>query len=182
MKIEEKELFEVLNGFKKEYQHITDAERYEEVKFFTKSGAPVDRLMAICSRGGKDYLVDHTEDILKEVFVADELCPNLGFVTPATFRIGDKWGMVNVYGDIILEAKYDSIKPDANDYVFLTLDGKEGFIAGGYLIEPKFDSVEIGADEYIEVTLNGVKGYIDENGEFTTDRDEAYYHYMMFLD
>lgn len=163
-----------------EINRITESGNYDAVKYSTNPDAPVDRLMAICSRGDKDYLVDHTESI-REVFEADELRPNIGSVTPATFRVGDKWGMVNSRGEIILEAKYDSVNPDANEFIFLKLGGKEGFIAGGNIIDPKFDSIEIGADDYLEVSFNGEKGYVDENDEFTLDRTEAYYNMNMFL-
>lgn len=162
---------------------IAEAGKYDVVKYMTNSDAPVECFMAICSRGDKDYLVDYKEENIKEVFEADELRPNLGSVTPATFRVGDKWGMVNSRGEIILEAKYDSVIQDANDFILLKADGKEGLIAGGHIIAPKFDSIDIWADEkdYIKVTLNGVDGYIDENDEFTTDRSEAYYDNQMFL-
>ena len=179
--MEVKEQFELFNKLKEERKRIFDAGKYDEIKSQPMPDAPVGRFISICSRGGKDYLVDHTGEDIIEVFEADELCPNLGYSIPATFRSGDKWGLVNGNGDIIIEAKYDSVRPDANDYIFLTLDGKEGFIAGGHVFEPQFDSVKIGDDEYIEVTLNGAKGYIDENDEFTTDRSEAFYNYQMFL-
>ena len=165
-----------------EIKRIKEAGRYDSVKYLTYPDTPTDCFMAICSRSGKDYLVDHSGEYIREVFEADELRANLGSLTPATFRIGDKWGLVNGNGDIIIEAKYDSVRPDANDYIFLTLDGKEGFIAGGHVFEPQFDSIEIGDDEYIEVTLNGEKGYIDESDEFTPDRSEAYYNYMLFVE
>ncbi|MDE6561338.1 MAG: WG repeat-containing protein [Muribaculaceae bacterium] len=165
-----------------EIKRIAEAGKYDAVKYVTNPEAPTDCFMAIGSRGGKDYLVDHSGEDIREVFEADELRANLGSVTPATFRSGDKWGIVNSKGEVILDAKYDSVMQDANDFVFLTLNGKEGFIAGGHVFEPQFDSVRIGDDEYIEVSLNGAKGYIDENDEFTTDRSEAYYHMMMFLD
>ncbi|MDE5880150.1 MAG: WG repeat-containing protein [Muribaculaceae bacterium] len=166
---------------KSEIKRIAEAGRYDAIKYVTDPDTPTDIFMAICSRSGKDYLVDQTEENIKEVFEADEIKANPGSVTPAAFRLGCKWGMVNSKGEVILEAKYDSVRPDANDFVFLTLDGKEGFIAGGHVFEPQFDSVEIGEDEYIEVTLNGEKGYLDEGDMFTTDRSEAYYNYMMFL-
>lgn len=168
------------NEAKNEFKRIAESGNYDDVKYATNVDAPVDRFMAICSRGGKDYLVDHTENI-REVFEADELRPNIGSVTPATFRVGDKWGMVDSRGEIILEAKYDSVIQDANDFILLKADGKEGLIAAGHIIDPKFDSIDIWADEYVKVTLNGAEGYIDENDEFTTDRSEAYYNNQMFL-
>lgn len=168
------------NKFQKEIKRIKEAGNYEEVKYITIPDYPTDCLMAICRRGSHEYLVNYTGDTVKEVFKADELLPDLGSIPPATFRIGDKWGMVNSEGEIMIEPKYDSIKLDANLFIFLSNNGKEGFIAGLRIFEPKFDSVQIGEDDYIEVTLNGIKGYIDENDQFTTDKSEAYYNFMMY--
>lgn len=170
------------NESQKEMKNIVEAGNYDKVKFLTDSATESgDVLLAICSRGGRDYLINYRGGIIEEVFEADELRPNLGSITPAAFRVGDKWGMVNSRGEVFLEAKYDSVKPDVNEYIFLRLNGKEGFIAGGHIIEPRFDSITVAADDYLEVTLNGVKGYVDENDEFTTDRAEAYYNIMMFI-
>ncbi|MDE6393703.1 MAG: WG repeat-containing protein, partial [Duncaniella sp.] len=103
-------------------------------------------------------------------------------ICPATFAIDGKWGMVNSHGEIVIEPEYDWIKPDANGFCFIGLDGKEGFIAPtGVVIEPVYDSVEIGPDEYIVVTLGDKKGYVDEFDEFTEERSEAYYNYLMCI-
>lgn len=169
------------NKSNNEVKRIAESGNYDEVKYLTSHDAITDCFMAICSRGGKEYLVNHTGESIKEVFEADELRPNLGSVTPATFRVGDKWGIVNSKGEVMLEAKYDTVTPDANGYVFLTLGGKSGFIVGDHVIEPQFDHVAIGDDEYIEVTLNGVQGYLDENDSFTADKSEAYYNYLMLV-
>ncbi len=164
-----------------EIKRIKEAGKYDSVKYLTYPDTPTNCFMAICSRSGKDYLVDHSGEDIREVFEADELRANLGSVTPATFRIGDKWGLVNSRGEIILEAKYDSVIQDANDFILLKKDEKEGLIAAGHIIPPKFDSIDIWGDDYIKVSLNGYDGYIDENDEFTTDRSEACYGNQMFL-
>lgn len=166
---------------KKDIDLIAASGKYAQVKFITIPEAPTDLKVAICRRGAKDYLVEYSEEEVREVFEADEIRPNLASITPTTFRTDNKWGMVNSRGTIILEAKYDSVEPDANDFIFLTLDSKQGFIAGGKIFEPEFDTVKIGAKEYLEVSLNGKSGYIDENDKFTTDKSEAYYNYMMFV-
>ncbi|MDE7350506.1 MAG: WG repeat-containing protein [Muribaculaceae bacterium] len=179
--MEIKEQFDFFNKLKAERNRIAEAGKYDVIKWQCMPDAPVSRFLSICSRGGKDYLVDHTNETVVEVFEADEIKPNLGYITPATFRIGDKWGIVSSSGEIILEAKYDSVIQDANDFIYIELDGKAGLIADGHIIEPKFDSIDIWDDDYIKVTLNGEDGYIDENDEFTTDRSEAFYGNQMFL-
>ena len=169
------------NNIKKEAKRISESGNYDAVKYMTYPDAPVSRFLSICSRGDKDYLVDHTSETVVEVFEADELKPNLGYITPAIFRIGVKWGIVSSSGEFILEPMYDSVIQDANDFIYIELDGKAGLIADGHIIEPKFDSIYIWDDDYIKVTLNGDDGYIDENDEFTTDRSEAFYGNQMFL-
>lgn len=135
-------------------------------------------MFTIETRNGKDHLLDYKGD---EIFAADEIKPNMLTLTPFIFRNGDKYGMVCGHGDVILDPVYDSIRPDANGFTFLTRDGKEGFIANGHLIEPIYDKIEVDADDNILVTLNGVEGYIDENDTFTTDPDLALYSMSMFL-
>lgn len=153
--------------------------KYRTIKFYTTHGVPAEAVRAICSLDDKDYLVNCRGE---EVFTADELKAGIGDVTPAPFRKGDKWGIVNSEGRIILEARYDRVTPDFNGYCFLSLDGKEGFIDPfGNVIEPRFDSIEIDSDDRLLVSLDGRRGYVDEAGEFTDDIDNAYYRYKCDL-
>lgn len=133
----------------------------------------------VVSREGKEVLLDCCGS---EVFEADEIALNPLTIAPLLFRQGAKWGMVYCYsGRVCLPPEYDAIKPDVNGFIFLTADGKEGFIAGRHRVEPQFDSIEIDADENLLVTFGGRNGYVDENDEFTTDKEQAYYNMEMFL-
>lgn len=146
---------------------------YDEIKFFTTFVTDISSYFVIATKDGKDYLLNYTG---LEVFCADELLPDTASITPARFRRNNKWGIVNSAGQIILDNKYDVISSNDNDFIFLTLNGKEGFIDPfGNIVQPIFDRIEVDADDYLLVTLNGEKGYIDENRNFTTNKTEAFY-------
>ncbi len=152
--------------------------RYAKVKYYTTFGIPAEDNYAIVSLNGKDILVNGAGD---EVFEADELKPNIGGIVPVLFRKGDKWGIAGSKGEIILPALYDSITPDGNGFTILTSDGKIGFMANGHVVEPKFDDIDLCGADYIIVTVDGKQGYVDENDEFTTCEDDAYYSAEMYL-
>ena len=97
-------------------------------------------------------------------------------------RISDKWGVLNTTnGELLLPVEYDVIFNGdtlmfTNGIAFMIKNEKFAVmnIYGEYT-EAIFDNAMPGEDGTIEVTINGVDGYIDENGQFTTDYDEAYY-------
>lgn len=151
--------------------------RYDKVKYDTLYGVPTTRNFTIASRGGRDYLINFRG---KEIFSADEICPNGGAITPAAFRLGDKWGIVGSTGKVRSEM-YDKIRFDSNGFTFLERDGKHGFIFNGVTVEPKFDSIEFDEDDVMTVTLDGREGYVDADGEFTEDPDEAFFRFDMIL-
>lgn len=152
---------------------------YTSVKYFNYSPFPKEDCLVIASRNGKDYLINYLGE---EIFEADELKPNLGSICPAMFCIDGKWGIVGATSNVLIPAKYDFIQAGANEFYWLFLDGKEGFIAGADIIEPKFDTITFeGDDDTLVVTLNGRRGYVDENGDFTEEISQAYYNMQMFL-
>lgn len=152
--------------------------KYDLIEFFTSSGVPVVENYAIGLRNGKDYLINYKGE---EILEADELLPNDKTITPVLFRKAGKWGIAACDGSVVLENTYDSIQFDSNGFVFLYRDEKEGFIACGHVVEPKFDKIEIDDSDNLVVYREGVKGYVDENDEFTSDVEEAYYNMNMFL-
>lgn len=90
---------------------------------------------------------------------------------------GQKWGVVNKGGKVVFDAQFDDIRSGCNGFNFVWLDNKEGFIdPWGNLIEPKFEKICIDETETLVVTYNGQQGFVDEDGEFVTDRRDAYYN------
>lgn len=146
--------------------------RYDAVKYMTSFAVPADECLAVMTRGDRDYLVDSHG---QEVFEADEIKPNAGSIAPVIFCRNGGWGIAGSNGSVLLEPVFDSIQPDSNGYVFLTLDGKKGLVWGGMTVEPQFDSMDFDASDRLVVTLDGKEGYLDETGAFTADEDEAYF-------
>lgn len=167
-----------LKGVKKDNGEVIVPARYDEIKCHVVDDKCF-AFAAIATKDDKDYLIGEDGNA---VFEADEIRPNSGSIIPALFKSDDKWGLVNSRGEVILQAGYDTIKPDSNGFYYITLNGKHGLITPfGEVIEPIFDDIELDADDYIVVMLNGKKGYLDEEGEFTEDRKEAYYNMNISL-
>lgn len=151
---------------------------YDVVNYYDKMSKIDSGCYAIATRNGKDYLVEQGGN---EIFEADEILPNAGGLCPVKFRVGDKWGVANSHGNVLINPKYDEIHFDSNGYVFYKIGDKNGFSLADKMFEPMFDSIEFGEDDVLVVELNGEKGYLDENGVFTTDSDKAYYRFDTLL-
>lgn len=59
---------------------------------------------------------------------------------PTAYREGDKWGFVNRYGEIYIEAEYEDALPFTNGYAAVKKDGKWGYINqdNRLVVEPQF--------------------------------------------
>jgi hypothetical protein len=64
-----------------------------------------------------------------------------------------------------------------NDLVSFEKDGKYGFamMDMGVITDPVYDDSDMDSDNYLEVVKDGVKGYIDEEGNFTANKDERFF-------
>lgn len=154
--------------------------KYDQIKYFDQAGIPPRPIQAIAREGDHEWLVG--SHLIGEILYAKEIRPHLASISPVTFRDGDKWNIACAEGFPLLQFGFDKITPDANDFWWISLDGKEGFIAPGFdIIWPEFDSVKVGSDQRIIVTKDGREGYVDEDGEFTTDPDRAYYRFDLVL-
>nr|MDE6512564.1 WG repeat-containing protein [Muribaculaceae bacterium] len=163
-----------LKGVKWCWGDVMIPANYDDIKVFTSF--PINdptSCFVIATKNGQDYLLDY---LGRELFRADELCPDYASIIPTRFCRNNKWGIINSAGQIILENKYDHISSRQNGFIFLTLNGKEGFIDPfDNIVEPIFDRIELDTRDYLLVTLNGEQGYLNENRNFTTDSDEAFY-------
>lgn len=59
---------------------------------------------------------------------------------PTAYRSGDKWGFVNKYGEIYIEACYEDAFPFINGYAAVKQNGLWGYIDrnGTMVVEPRF--------------------------------------------
>ena len=96
--------------------------------------------------------------------------------------INNKWGVIKLpSGEYLIPPECDSVSRNngflfVNDVAIYEKDGKTGVITSdGHFSAPEFDEVEWWDDGAVKVKLNGEWGYIDENDQFTTNEDEAYY-------
>ena len=72
---------------------------------------------------------------------------------------------------IIMDEIYEMQDPDS--CIPIVKDGKAGFCDGGMYVEPIYERVQICSEDYTRVWLNGIQGWIDNQGKFTTNKEEA---------
>jgi hypothetical protein len=80
-------------------------------------------------------------------------------------KIGNKWGVVEQDGDLIIPVIYDAIEVYDNHYI-TTKWGKQGvcFSDGELAVSPRYDAVKPGPD-YIVLTKNSKKGALADSGK-----------------
>ncbi len=79
----------------------------------------------------------------------------------AAFKRGDKWGFMDLAGNVVIEPKYDRAKSFRNGYAAVMKDGVWGFINGNdeMIIEPQFeDAYYFRKDGTVFVMDNGTYG------------------------
>ncbi|QQR56317.1 MAG: WG repeat-containing protein [Candidatus Melainabacteria bacterium] len=105
----------------------------------------------------------------------------------AIARIGDKWGVVNEYGKVIVNPifeNYDRLEKHRDGNLILRysdglalikIDGKFGFldVNGNVVIEPKFDDADAFSDGLAYVRIGFRRGYIDHAGDFKLEPNHA---------
>lgn len=78
---------------------------------------------------------------------------------PTAYRKGDKWGFVNRYGEIYIEAEYEDALPFTNGYAAVKKDGKWGYINrdNRLVVEPQFC-------EALPILSSGI-GYVKDEAD-----------------
>jgi hypothetical protein len=89
-----------------------------------------------------------------------------------------KYGLYGMGGTELLPVMADKIYEPWNDLVVYELDGKYGFsmILSEIVSEAVYEGYDVEENDDLSVILNGKKGYLDENGTFTEDPDNAWFH------
>lgn len=97
-----------------------------------------------------------------------------------------KWGVLDISKrDYLIPPECDKVWDDmgfmfTNGIGLYEKGGKTGVITeSGAFTGAIFEEVEGEPDGPVKVKYEGKWGYINENNEFTTDEDKAYYHYHL---
>ncbi|HNB24445.1 MAG TPA: WG repeat-containing protein, partial [Candidatus Melainabacteria bacterium] len=85
----------------------------------------------------------------------------------------NKWGFVDATGKVVIEPKYESVKPFSEGLAAVVQDRRWGYIdkTGKVAIEPKYDVVTPFSDGMAAVSTNGKWGYIDKTGKLVIPLD-----------
>ncbi|MEL7004672.1 MAG: WG repeat-containing protein [Bacteroidota bacterium] len=88
----------------------------------------------------------------------------------SSFRKGNKWGVLNVNGDVLIDAKFDSILVEGD--IIYTLNKKNGQLKwslydtfGIKKSNYEYDFIRSKTNSYYPVFRNGYWGFIDRSGE-----------------
>ena len=89
-----------------------------------------------------------------------------------------KYGLYTNGGHEVLPPVADKVFEPFNDLVAYQVGDKFGFtmLGLGSYTEAIFEDYNPDDDGRLSVVLDGKKGYLDEDAQFTEDRDEAYFH------
>lgn len=81
------------------------------------------------------------------------------------------YGIVNQYGEVIVEPIYEYMEGFSEGYAAVYLDGKYGYIdeKGNLLTEIEYDYVEAFSEGLAVVRANGLYGFIDTTGQFVIE-------------
>lgn len=126
-------------------------------------------------KGGKMALVSPDG---QGTMLSDFEYENIYFSEGYYYLIKDgKQGLACLSGNIIVPAQMDKVNMPFNDLVSFEKDGKYGFamMDMGVITDPVYDDSDMDSDNYLEVVKDGVKGYIDEEGNFTANKDERFF-------
>jgi len=86
---------------------------------------------------------------------------------PEPFDPHNKWGFVDSTGKVVIEPKYEAVKPFSEGLAAVVKDRRWGYIdkTGKEVIEPKYDVVTPFSNDMAAVSKGGKWGYIDKTGK-----------------
>lgn len=89
-----------------------------------------------------------------------------------------KKGLATTAGNIIIPAEMDTVYIPFNNLVTFEKNGKYGFsmLGSDIVTQAIYDDFEVNESETLEVVKDGITGYLDQEGNFTQDEDDAYFH------
>ena len=118
-------------------------------------------------------------------WIVDPVYDCIGYPKDLTYVcIEGKWGVLNLPGGkYLIEPVCDTVMDYegsvfCNGIGFYRKDGKYGVIGSwGGFTGPVFDDYEDAPEGAVKVLYKGDWGYVNEEGGFTTEREEAYYYF-----
>lgn len=86
---------------------------------------------------------------------------------PATFRQGNRWGLISTGGDTLAPAQYASIGEFINGRAVVERDGAMGFVdeQGKEVIKPAYDALYPYAEGFARARIGRLYTFLDEKGE-----------------
>lgn len=172
-----------LCGLKNALGEVMLAPAFEDMKLMTQRDIKKgDRIVA--QQNGKWGVV--LADGVGTWLVGPEY-DTVGYPNDLTYVCKDcKWGVLNLTTlSFLIPVECDKIYADSgfmftNGIGYYEKDGKTGVIsASGEFTGAIFDEVDGDPDGFVKVKYNGEWGFINEENEFTTDEEEAYYYSEM---
>lgn len=114
-----------------------NGEKYSRI-VMDERGMAIRNNRYFAKKGDNYYLYDTDGNKVVEDAYEDAVLFNDG--TYAAVQIDDKWGFINVDGEVVIEPQYDEARSFLNGYAAVKIDGKWGFIdnEGNIVIEPQF--------------------------------------------
>lgn len=89
--------------------------------------------------------------------------------------VGERWGFIDVQGEIVIPARFESAMSFSEGLAGVKLDGRWGYVdrSGELVIPPRFDSTDVLGFRggVVSVELNGKEGFIDKRGAYTVSPD-----------
>lgn len=150
---------------------------FEDVKFF--NFAVEEQSVITAKKEGKWGLVKTYSGESVTGFIYDYMPPVSGNITPV--MKDEKWGYIKNNGESFTPLDLETVFIEngatfMNGISVFKKDGRYGVTDGYDISKPVFDEIDmVELDSSITGTRDGVKGYINEEGEFTTNEDEAYW-------
>ena len=133
---------------------------FEDIKFF--ASAIEKQSVATAQKNGKWGLVKTYTGESVTRFIYDYMPPVSANIIPGMKN--GKWWYIKNTGELFTPMEFDMIFTD------------NGVTDGLEISKPVFDEIDIvELDEFISGTRDGIRGYIDQNGEFTSDEEMAYW-------
>ncbi len=106
---------------------------------------------------GGFYMIDITGNRISDIIYEDARLFIDG--TAAAIKMDDKWGFVNINGELVIEPQYEDARSFSNGYAAVKIDNKWGFIntEKKLVVEPQFEEVrDFTVSGNCFVMLNGV--------------------------
>ena len=115
-------------------------------------------------------IIDANGNALEDLRQYDSIRDYNGFYYYETCKFlitssNNKYGLLNEYGNVILDCKYDSIEIK-NDYIIAKLNGKYGLLnsIGWEMLPFIYDSIWFNSDTTLRLSTNGYVGTVDIYG------------------